>query len=172
MKLIVSITGASGYKLGIKFFNLLPKTIDKHLIVSENAQVVADREEGVKLYSENQIDAPISSGSFKADAMIILPCSMNTLAKISVGIADNLTTRVASVMIKERKTLVLAPREMPFSSIHLENMLKLSQIGVIISPPVIGYYANIETLDDMENFLIGKWFDILGIENTLYQRWK
>lgn len=171
MKLIVSITGASGYKLGMKFFNLLPESIEKHLILSENAKVVADREEGINIYSETQIDAPISSGSFGADAMIVVPCSMNTLAKISVGIADNLTSRSASVMIKERKTLVLAPREMPLSPIHLENMLKLSQIGVVIAPPIIGYYSEIETLDDMENFLIGKWFDILGIENSIYKRW-
>jgi 4-hydroxy-3-polyprenylbenzoate decarboxylase len=168
-KIIVSISGASGFSLGMKFFKLLPNHLEKHLILTSHSKVVAEHEENI--YSESQIDAPISSGSFKADAMIIIPCSMNTLAKVAVGLADNLTSRTASVMIKERKLLVLAPRELPFSPIHLENMLKLSRIGVVIAPPVLGYYSEIKTLEDMENFLIGKWFDILGIENSLYKRW-
>jgi 4-hydroxy-3-polyprenylbenzoate decarboxylase len=170
-KIVVSISGASGYKLGKKLFELIPSDIEKHLIITENSEIVAEREENIFFHKEKDIDAPISSGSFKADAMIIAPCSMNTLAKIAVGIADNLTSRTASVMIKERKTLLLAPRELPFSPIHLENMLKLSQIGVIIAPPVLGYYSDIKTLEDMENFIIGKWFDLLGIENSLYKRW-
>jgi len=171
-KIVISITGASGYSLGMKVFELLPKGIEKHLILTNHAKVVANYEENIFVYNESQIEAPISSGSFGADAMIIAPCSMNTLAKISVGIADNLTSRVASVMIKERKTLLLAPRELPLSPIPLENMLKLSQIGVIIAPPIIAYYSEIETLEDMENFIIGKWFDLLNIENNLYKRWE
>jgi 4-hydroxy-3-polyprenylbenzoate decarboxylase len=96
---------------------------------------------------------------------------MNTLAKIACGIADNLITRAAAVMIKERRTLVLAPREIPFSPIALENMHKLSMMGVIIAPPVLAYYGDQEDLESMENFMIGKWFDLLGIENNLYKRW-
>jgi 4-hydroxy-3-polyprenylbenzoate decarboxylase len=96
---------------------------------------------------------------------------MNTLAKISCGIADDLITRAASVMIKERKTLLLAPREMPFSAIALENMLKLSKLGVIIAPPVVAYYAQSQNLKDMENFFIGKWFDLVNIEHNLYKKW-
>jgi len=97
---------------------------------------------------------------------------MNTLAKIACGIADNLPTRVASVAIKERRKLLLAPREMPFSSIALENMKKLSDLGVIIAPPVMGYYSDSNNLEDMERFIIGKWYDILGIQNNLYTRWE
>ena len=104
--------------------------------------------------------------------MMIAPCSMNTLAKIACGIADNLPTRAASVMIKERRTLLLAPREMPFSAIALENMLKLSRLGVLIAPPVMAYYSKQTTLKEMEDFIIGKWFDLLGIENELYKRWE
>ena len=104
--------------------------------------------------------------------MIIAPCSMNTLAKIACGISDNLVTRCASVMIKEHKKLILAPREMPFSAIALENMQKLATLGVIIAPPVMAYYSEQQTLDEMENFIIGKWFDMLGIENNLYKRWE
>ena len=172
LKLIVAITGASGHRLASKFVKLLPKEVEKYIISSDWGSLVGKKENDLHIFQNDQLDAPISSGSFGADAMIVIPCSMNTLAKIAVGIADNLVTRSASVMIKEQKKLVLAPREMPFSPIHLENMLKLAKIGVVIAPPVLGYYSNISNLEDMENFLIGKWFDILGIENSLYQRWR
>jgi 4-hydroxy-3-polyprenylbenzoate decarboxylase len=172
VKLIVGISGASGVRLAKKFVKLLPKDIEVFIIQSNSAKIVFEKEEGVKEFDNSDISASISSGSFKCDAMIILPTSMNTLAKISCGIADNLLTRTASVMIKERRKLILAPREMPLSSIALENMLKLSNLGVIIAPPVLGYYSKQQTLEDMENFLIGKWFDILGIENDLFKRWE
>jgi len=97
---------------------------------------------------------------------------MNTLAKIACGISDNLITRSASVVIKEQRKLILAPREMPFPTIHLENMLKLSRLNILIAPPVIGYYAQPKTLEEMEDFMIGKWFDLLGIEHTLFKRWE
>ena len=172
-KIVVAISGASGFKLGIKLFEAIPSNADiqKYLVVSEHAKVVAQAEEGV-IFENHQIDAPISSGSFGVDTMIIVPCSMNTLSKIATGIADNLITRTASVLIKENKHLILAPREMPLSPIHLKNMLKLSKIRVIIAPPIIAYYSEIKTLEDMENFLIGKWLDLMQIENNLFKRWK
>ncbi|MBU0632851.1 UbiX family flavin prenyltransferase [bacterium] len=170
-KVVVSISGASGASLGLKALKLLPNGIQKHLIISEHAKIVLDKEEDIILHDDKDIAASIASGSFKVDAMMIIPCSMNTLAKISCGIADNLTTRAAAVMIKERKTLLLAPREMPFSPIALENMHKLSTLGIIIAPPVMAYYSEQATLEEMENFMIGKWFDLLGIENSLYKRW-
>jgi len=171
MKVIVGISGASGANLGIKTLKALPDTITKHLIISEHAQIVLEKEENLTVHHNNEIWASVASGSYGADAMIITPCSMNTLAKIACGIADNLITRAASVMIKERRTLVLAPREIPFSPIALENMHKLSMVGVIIAPPVLAYYGEQNTLEAMENFMIGKWFDLLGIENDLYKRW-
>ncbi len=171
-KLVVAITGGSGFSLGMKLWEAVPSNIEKYLIISEHAKIVAKHEEKIdRIFEDSQIDAPVASGSFRADAMIIVPCSMNTLAKISVGIADNLTTRTASVMLKERKKLLLAPREMPFSQIALQNMLSLSQNGVIIAPPVIAYYSENQKLEDMENFLIGRMFDLLGIDNNLYKRW-
>lgn len=97
---------------------------------------------------------------------------MNTLAKISCGVADNLVTRVAAVALKEQKKLLLAPREMPFSAIALENMVKLAKLNVIIAPPIIGYYSQSNTIEEMERFIIGKWYDVLGIENSLYERWQ
>ncbi|MEA1916875.1 MAG: UbiX family flavin prenyltransferase [Campylobacterota bacterium] len=169
-RVIVAISGASGVELGLKVVNQLPKHIEKHIIVSDHAKVVIEKE-SVKVHSNSQIYASVASGSFKCDAMVITPCSMNTLAKIACGISDNLITRAASVMIKERRTLLLAPREMPFSAIALENMQKLSTLGVIIAPPVLAYYSEQKSLEDMENFIIGKWFDLIGIENELYKRW-
>ena len=172
MKLIIAISGASGASLGLKFIKYLPKEIEKFVVLTDSAKVVLAKEENLNILEDSDISASIASGSFKANAMAIIPCSMNTLAKISVAIADNLTTRSASVMIKERRKLLMAPREMPLSSIHIENMLKLSNIGVIISPPMLGYYADIKTLNDMEKFIIGKWYDSLEIEHNLFKRWK
>lgn len=171
-KIVVAASGASGVNLGVKMLKLLPKEIDKHFIMTKNSEIVLDKEMGVTIHENENISASISSGSFGADAMIIAPCSMNTLAKIACGIADNLVTRCASVMIKEHKKLILAPREMPFSAIALENMHKLASLGIIIAPPVMAYYSEQQTLDEMENFVIGKWFDLLGIENNLYKRWE
>ena len=171
-RLIIGISGASGVGLGMKFIQALPKEIEKYIILSEHAQVVFHKEENNFLLNNEDIGAITASGSFKSDGMVIVPCSMNTLAKISYGIADNLITRTAAVMLKENRPLLLAPREMPFSAIALENMLKLSRLGVTIAPPVLGYYADIRTLDAMEDFLIGKWFDLLGIEHTLFKRWE
>jgi 4-hydroxy-3-polyprenylbenzoate decarboxylase len=172
MKLIIGISGASGVRLGEKFIEKLPPKIEKYIIFSQNAKTVLEKEENRHFLENSNIAAPVSSGSFGSDAMIIVPCSMNTLAKISCGISDNLITRSAAVMLKEQKKLILAPREMPYSAIALENMLKLSKLGVTIAPPVLGYYAKIENIEDMEDFLIGKWFDMLGIEHNLYERWR
>lgn len=172
MKLVVAITGASGVALGKKFVDYLPSNVDVHVVVSNNALTVESFEnKKVTLHTSDNIAASISSGSFRVDVTAIIPCSMNTLAKVACGISDNLPTRVAAVAIKEQKKLLLAPRELPFSAIALENMQKLATLGVIIAPPVVGYYSEQSTLEEMEKFIIGKWYDVLGIENTLYERW-
>ncbi len=172
MKLVVAISGASGVALGSKFVQYLPQNIDVHLVYSQNAKVVERFENRrVTLHDSSDIAASISSGSFRVDATAIIPCSMNTLAKIACGISDNLVTRVAAVALKEQKKLLLAPREMPFSAIALENMQKLATLGVVIAPPVIAYYSEAKTVEDMEKFIIGKWYDILGIEHNLFKRW-
>ena len=171
-KIAVAISGASGVSLGLKLIDALPSGIQKHIIISKNAEVVLQKENNTILHVDDDIGASVASGSFGVDAMIIAPCSMNTLAKIACGIADNLTTRCASVIIKEQKKLILAPREMPFSAIALENMQKLASLGIIIAPPVLGYYSNQQNLEDMENFIIGKWLDLLGVKNELYKRWQ
>ena len=173
MRLVVAITGASGVQLGKKFVDFLPENIEVHVVVSDNALTVESFEnKKVTLHSSNNIAASISSGSFRVDATAIIPCSMNTLAKIACGISDNLPTRVAAVALKEQKKLLLAPRELPFSAIALENMQKLATLGVIIAPPVMGYYSESSNLEEMERFIIGKWYDALGIENNIYKRWQ
>ncbi len=184
MRLIVAITGASGTSLALKFIDKLPNTIELFLIVSQSAKIALKLEENIslnkyfekykniKIFKDSDISASIASGSFVVDKMIILPCSMNTLAKCSVGISDSLITRTFTVMLKQKKDVILAPREMPYNTINLENMHKLSQLGVIIAPPILGYYSNQQSLEEMENFLIGKWFDLLKIENNLYKRWE
>ncbi|MDY0117446.1 MAG: UbiX family flavin prenyltransferase [Sulfurimonadaceae bacterium] len=172
MKIVIATSGASGVNLGLKALKLLPQEIKKHLIMSENSKTVLDKEMDITCHDNSNIAASVASGSFGVDAMLIAPCSMNTLAKIACGISDNLITRCASVMIKEQKKLIIAPREMPFSAIALENMLKLSRLGVIIAPPVMAYYSEQQTLEEMEDFIIGKWFDLLGISNNLYKRWE
>ena len=183
MKLVVGITGASGVSLGLKFLEFLPDDIDVHLVISNSAKktlqyennidylAFIEQKANITLYEDTHIWSTIASGSSQVDAMIILPCSMNTLAKCSVGISDTLITRAFSVMLKEKKDIILAPREMPYNTIQLENMTKLSSLGVVIAPPVLGYYSQQTTLDDMEKFLIGKWFDLLKIKHNLYKRW-
>jgi len=181
MKLVVAITGASGAIYGIKLIEELAKKHEVFAVISEGAKKVIEHEhpgidkkipKKVKIFSENQIDASIASSSFGTEAMIICPCSMKTLAAVSVGYADNLIRRCADVMIKERKKLILCVREVPFSPIHLENMLKLSRIGVTIMPLSPGFYHKPKGLDDMVNFMVGKVLDFLGVENNLYKRWK
>jgi 4-hydroxy-3-polyprenylbenzoate decarboxylase len=171
-KIVVVITGASGVELGKKFIDYLPKEIAVELVTTQSAITVEALEHHkVTLHNNKNIGASIASGSFRVDAVVVIPCSMNTLAKIAVGISDNLATRVASVAIKEHTPLLLAPREMPFSAIALEQMHKLATLGIIIAPPVMAYYAQSQTLEEMERFIIGKWYDLLGIEHTLYRRW-
>lgn len=180
MKIIVGITGASGTKLGFKLLSLFPKNIEVFAIVSNGAKQALELEENKKYmelenityFDDSNLAASISSGSFRTDGYIIVPCSMNTLAKCTIGITDTLITRVFSVMLKEKRNIVIAPREMPFNSIQLENMTKLSTLNVNVAPPIIGYYSEQQTLEDMENFIIGKWFDLLHIEHNLYKRWQ
>jgi 4-hydroxy-3-polyprenylbenzoate decarboxylase len=170
VKILVCVSGASGAGLGIKLYNMIPPEYERFLVLSENAKTVLQKEENIFLNED--ISAPPASGSFGIDVTFIVPCSMNTLAKISLGIADNLITRAAQVAIKEKKKLIIAPREMPFSEIYLEHMLKLSRIqNVIIAPPVLAYYNEPKNINDIEMFLIGKWFDLAGIKNDFFKRW-
>jgi 4-hydroxy-3-polyprenylbenzoate decarboxylase len=179
MKIVIGVTGASGIIYGVRLLEKLKE--EKYLIVSENAKkimeyetkyVVDEVEKLAEHYYENSDLFPeISSGSFHFDAMVIVPCSMLTLSKIANGISDNLITRTAAVCLKEKRKLVLVPRETPVSTIHLQNMAKLSENNVIILPAMPGFYPKPERIDDIVNFVVGKIMDCLGIKNTLYKRW-
>ncbi len=182
-RLVVGISGASGVQLGLKFLELIPNEIEIFLVLSKSAKYTLSLEskdksykipttkENITVLDDKDLGACVSSGSFQTDAFIVVPCSMNTLAKCSIGISDTLITRVFSVMLKERRNIVLAPREMPYNTIQLEHMAKLSALGVTIAPPVLGYYSQQQTLEDMEKFIIGKWLDLLHIEHNLFTRW-
>lgn len=179
MKILVGITGASGANLGVNLANMVSNLgHEVHLIISENAKISMKKESfsisvnsNIITYQNGEIYSSPASGSSKFDKMIVAPCSINTLAKISCSLADNLIARAAAVMLKEHKTLILAVREMPFSAISLRQMSELSALGVIIAPPVLAYYSNPKNLDEMENFIIGKWLDLLGIEHDIFRRW-
>ena len=181
MKILVAITGASGVKLAmILLKELREKGIQSELIISKVAEKIIGIETDKtindiielsdKYYEVNDLTAGPASGSYKNDAMIVIPCSMKTLASIANGYADNLIARAADVTIKERRKLILVVRESPFSAIHLENMLKLSRLGVIIAPPIPAYYIKPKSIKELNKYFIGRILDHLGIESGI-KRW-
>lgn len=187
---VLAIAGASSSILGIRLLEELIKVSEVHLIISSTALEIINSETGIDLsinaqdsirqkvstdrlflYNDNHMWAPIASGSFKTDGMFVVPCSMKTLSAIANGYASNLIERAADVTIKERRPLLLCPREMPFSAIHLENMLKLARLGVCIAPPVPAFYHKPLDIDQLIDFMVGKILDCLKIENNLFRRW-
>ncbi|MEE8167618.1 MAG: UbiX family flavin prenyltransferase [Candidatus Hydrothermarchaeales archaeon] len=173
-RILVAITGASGVVYGFRLLEVLgEKGIDVSCILSDAAKkiVAHELETKEKCYSEEDIEAPFSSGSHHIDAMVIAPCSMKTLAAIANGLASNLITRSADVVIKEGRKLVIVPRETPLNAIHLENMLKLSRLGVTILPAMPAFYHNPKNIEDLVDFIVGKILDVLDIENDLFTRW-
>jgi len=125
----------------------------------------------LRIFSEADLFAPIASGSSVPDSMVILPCSMGTLSRVAGGMSSNLLERSADVMLKQKKTLVVCPRETPFSHIHLKNMLTLSELGVSIVPPMPAFYQKPKTLDDMVNFVVGKVCEMLDFDHEFYEPW-
>jgi len=187
-KIVVGITGASGSIYAKRLVEeLLKKDIYTHIICTDTGKKVMKYETGIDLeqwveelskqYSHlmlediNNLFAGVASGSYKFDAAVILPCSMGTLAEISNGLAKNLLCRVADVALKESRRLIIVPRETPFNAIHLENMLKLSRLGVTILPAMPGFYHMPQTMEDLIHFVVGKVLDSLSIENTLFKKW-
>ncbi|SJZ67916.1 4-hydroxy-3-polyprenylbenzoate decarboxylase [Selenihalanaerobacter shriftii] len=131
-----------------------------------------DKDDETITYLDNEnIGAPTASGSFQTEGMVVVPCSMSTLSGIAHGLSSNLLERSADVILKEKRELILVPRETPLNAIHLENMLKLANLGVDILPPMPGFYNKPESIDDLINFVVGRILDRLGIEHNLYKRW-
>ena len=135
-------------------------------------QLPEDVQDSLRLHKINDIGSATSSGSYPVIGMVIVPCSMATLATVSQGIGDNGLRRAADVTIKEKRTLVIVPRETPFSAIHLENMLKLSRLGVTILPPIPAWYNRAKTLGEEEDFIVGKILDCFRVKHSLYPPWK
>jgi 4-hydroxy-3-polyprenylbenzoate decarboxylase len=192
----LAFTGASGLPYGLRLLEcLLAARRRVYLLYSPAAQVVAKQELELTLpaqpaaaaefftqryaaqpgqllvFGREDWLAPVASGSNPADAMAICPCSMGTLGAIASGLADNLIERAADVMLKERRPLVLVPRETPLSAVHLENMLKLARAGAIIMPPAPGFYGRPATIDDLVDFIVARILDLLGVPNTMGPRW-
>ncbi|AGN16657.1 UbiX family flavin prenyltransferase [Methanobrevibacter sp. AbM4] len=182
--IIVAITGASGVILGVRLLQALKDLdIQTGLLISDAAKTIIEYElDDVNLedivsladnyYENDDLTASVNSGSFKFDGAVIIPCSMKTLSAIANAYASNSITRVADVALKERRRLIIVPRETPLRTTHIENMLKISKEGGIILPPIVGYYSKPKTCKDMEEFIVGKVLDSLDIDNDLYKRWK
>lgn len=175
---VVCITGASGAVLGKRVASaLVDLDHEVHAVVSDAAYTVMKYEtddaevEATQVWGEDEIDADVSSSSNPVDGVVIAPCSMNTLAKIAHGFSGNLIERVAEIAFRTDKRIVICPRETPLSANALENMLRLKRDGAIILPPVVGYYALPETLEDINDFFVGKILDNLGLEDFEYDRW-
>jgi flavin prenyltransferase len=181
-RLIVCMTGATGAIYGVRLLEALRHMpVETHLVVSRWAETTIAAETAWKVrqvreladvsYDEDDLAAPLSSGSFATDAMIVAPCSMHTLAAVANGISGNLIQRAAEVHLQEQRKLVLLVRESPMSVIHLENMLRVARAGAIIAPPVPAFYARLESLDDMVDHTVGRVLDLVGVEHHLVRRW-
>ena len=158
-------------KANLENSRILNENLGNSRIPNENfLQIEEFLDEKIDIQS-NMWDAA-ASGSSGYEAMIIAPCSSNTLAKVATGICDNLLLRAAAVMLKEQRKLIIAPREMPFSPLSIKHMNELSGLGVMFAPPMIAHYSKPLSLNDAENFIIGKWLDCLNIKNNLFKRWK
>ncbi len=182
MRLIVGITGATGTVFGVRMLQILKDAgIETHLVISKwGARTLLHETphtlESVRAlascaYSDTEQGAAISSGSFLTGGMIVAPCSMRTLAAIAHGQGDNLVHRAADVILKERRKLVLLVREMPLSDIHIENMLKLSRMGVVMIPPVPAFYNHPQSVDDIVNHIVMRVLDQFGIHTGIAARW-
>jgi 4-hydroxy-3-polyprenylbenzoate decarboxylase len=181
-RLVVGITGATGAILGIRLLEALNSFgVQTHLVLSKWAErtirieteyTVAEVRALASAYYQNENQAaPVSSGSFRVDGMVIIPCSMKTLAALAHGLADTLIVRAADVMLKERRKLVVVPRETPLNSIHLRNMLTLSEMGVSIVPPMPAFYNHPASVDDFIHHIVARVLDQFDIENDLTRRW-
>jgi len=192
----LALSGASGMAYGLRLLEcLLHADLNVNLLVSQAAHIVAKQELGVSLparaidlekqlngsmgtqegqlrvYGREDWNAPVASGSNAADAMVVCPCSMGTLAAIAHGTSDNLIERAADVMLKEQRKLILVPRETPFSVLHLENMLSLAQMGTVILPANPGFYHLPQSIEDVIDFIVARILDQLGVPHELMARW-
>ncbi len=184
MRLVVGISGASGVILGyhmLKALKAYPEC-ETHLVISEGARVTFGLETELKIedvesladvvHSNNNLAASISSGSFRTDGMVVIPCSMKTLSGIACGYAENLLIRAADVCLKENRKVVLVPREMPFGKVHIRNMKEVSDLGCVIIPPLLTFYNNPQTIEEQVNHIIGKILMQFGLSHKKFVGWE
>jgi len=182
MRLVVGISGATGAIYGARFLQVLKeKKVETHLIVTPTSKriIVDETPYSVKeieafashVHDHDDLGAPISSGSFKTDGMVVIPCSIKTLSGVAHSYNDNLLTRAADVTLKERRKLVLVVRETPFHQGHIELMLQANRMGAILFPPIPAFYFRPKTIDDLVNHTVGKILDLFGIDHQLFERW-
>lgn len=182
-RIIVAITGATGATYGVQLLKRLQAIagVETHLVVSDAANLTLHQELDLQrrdvealadvVHRNRDIGAAIASGSFQVDGMVIAPCSMKTLAAVAHGLSDNLVTRAADVILKERRRLVLMVRETPFNLAHLRNMTAVTEMGGIVFPPLPGFYHRPATIADMVEHTVDRVVDLLGIENAQAARW-
>ena len=182
-RIIVAISGASGAVYGVRLLQVLRETpgVESHLVVSSAGWRNVQEEHGLQrtdiealahhVHDIANIGASIASGSFQCSGMVVAPCSMRTLAAIAHGLSDNLITRAADVLLKERRRLVLMVRESPLSLIHLRNMVSVTEAGAIICPPMPAFYLRPQTVDDIVDFSVARALDLLDVPHTLAARW-
>jgi len=181
MNILVAVTGASGTPLALRLLEVLGELkIERHLIVSHHAQIVAKYEHRADivwanycecLYSEEHISASVSSGSFPIHGMVVIPCSMNTLASIAHGLENNLITRASAVNLKQERKVILVPRESPLSLPQLENLRQAKLAGCSIVLPTLAFYFQPKNIDDLVNYLVGKVLELLQLPHHLYPSW-
>lgn len=182
-RLVVGMSGASGAQIGIELLKMMREFPgwETHLIITEGARRVIEMETehsvpevealATKCHQLNNLGASISSGTFKTAGMVVVPCSMKTVSGITNGFSENLLLRAADVIIKERRKLVMVVRESPLSSLHLKNMLSISNLGAIILPPLLTYYNHPRTIEDMTHHVVCKILDIFDLEPQNFKRW-
>lgn len=182
-RLIVAITGATGAVYGVRLLQVLRETpgIETHLMISDagvlnlHQELDLGRKEVEALahvvHNVRDVGASIASGSFQSDGMVVAPCSMKTLAAVAHGLSDNLISRAADVVLKERRRLVLMVRETPFNLAHLRNMTAVTEMGGIIFPPLPGFYQRPKTIDEMVDHTVGRVLDLFAIPHGLTPRW-
>lgn len=182
-RLIIGISGSSGIIYGIRLLQILKELhVETHLVISQAAQLTRAYETQLSAaelrgmadvyHKSSDISASIASGSFQTSGMIVAPCSMNTLGEIAHGLSSNLLTRAADVVLKERRRLVLIPRETPLHLGHLNNMVQVTQMGGIIYPPVPAFYNQPQTIDELVDGTVGRVLDLFELESGLVKRWK
>jgi 4-hydroxy-3-polyprenylbenzoate decarboxylase len=184
MVLIIAITGATGVVFGVRLLEVLSsmKGIDTHLIISKNGEMVIKEEMQLNLrdvrklasvcHNCDDLSAPIASGSFRHDGMIIVPCTMKTMSGLANSYTDNLILRAGDVAMKEQRKLVLAVRETPLHLGHLRNMEKLAEMGARIMPPMPAFYSKPQSIQDLIDQFVGKLLDVFDIKHDLYRRWE